>query len=87
MAEELQEIQDLAYKYMTMEEIALIREIDIDDLRDKDHPFGRAFLKGKLLRKAAFNHAVIRLSDQLSSPAQAIELKIAQSHDLGGINS
>jgi len=86
MQEELKEIEDLAYKYMSKDDIALIREIEIDLLNDKDHPFGQAFLKGKLLRKAAFNYAVIRLSDQLSSPAQAIELKLAQLNETKGIN-
>lgn len=86
MAEELQEIQDLAYKYMSREDIALIRGLNIEDLQDNDHPYGRAFLKGKLLRKAAFNYAVIRLSDQLSSPAQAIELKLAQLNEMKGIS-
>ena len=86
MADELEEIESLAYKYMSREDIALIRSVDIHFLNDKDHPYGQAFLKGKLLRKAAFNYAVIRLSDQLSSPAQAIELKLAQLNDLKGIS-
>jgi hypothetical protein len=85
MAEELDEIEALAYKYMSAEDIAIIRGIDVDLIRDKDHYYGLAFLKGKLLRKAAFNYAVIRLSDQLSSPAQAIELKLARLNDIKGI--
>lgn len=83
--EELTEIESLAYKYMSAEDIALIRGINEEDLLDRNHHYGQAFLKGKLLRKAAFNYAVIRLSDQLSSPAQAIELKIAQLNDIKGI--
>lgn len=87
MIKTLDEIEGFAYKYLTAEEISIILDIEVYELNDKAHAYGRAFLKGKLMRKAAFNLAVITLSDQLSSPAQAIELKIAEKNDLGGVQS
>lgn len=83
----LQEIQDFAYRYMTPSDIALILGISTEDINDITTEYGRAFVKGRLLRKAAFNYAVIRLSDQLSSPAQAIELKMAEKALLDGLRS
>lgn len=81
------EIEGFAYKYLSEDEISIILDIPYLELLDRNTVFGKAFLKGRLLRKAKFNDNVIRLSDQLSSPAQAIELKIAQAADLGGISS
>jgi len=75
----LTEIQEFAHCYMLKAEIAIITGADIWDINDKEHPAGIAFLKGRLLRKAEFNTAVIKLTGQLSSPAMAIEHKMAES--------
>ncbi|HEY0056286.1 MAG TPA: hypothetical protein VGB63_13095 [Pedobacter sp.] len=82
-----EEIQSFAYKYLSAEEISIIVEVEVLEILDPTTLYGKAFLKGKLLRKAKFNDNVIRLSDQLSSPAQAIELKIAEAAALGGVRS
>ncbi|MBC8053751.1 MAG: hypothetical protein H7Y13_11870 [Sphingobacteriaceae bacterium] len=82
-----EEIEGFAYKYLSADEIAVIVDVDVLEILDRTTVYGKAFLKGKLLRKAKFNDNVIRLSDQLSSPAQAIELKIAEAAALGGINA
>jgi|GEM_PF-1222194 len=75
----LSEIQGFAYKYLLKNEIALITGVSLDHLNDPEHPAGIAFLKGRYLRKAEFNGNIIQLSKQLSSPAMAIEHKIAES--------
>lgn len=78
--EELQEIEEFSYKYLEKKEIALILEIkDNVVFEDEDHPVFIAFWRGRLKRKAQFNQNVISLSDQLSSPAQNIEAKIAET--------
>lgn len=75
----LEEVQGFAYKYLLKNEIALITGVALDHLNDPEHPAGIAFLKGRYLRKAEFNGSLIQLSKQLSSPAMAIEHKIAES--------
>lgn len=77
--EVLSEIEGFAYKYLLKHEIALITGADPSDLGNPDHPAGVAFLKGRYRRKAEFNDSLIQLSKQLSSPAMAIEYKIAES--------
>lgn len=72
------EIEHFAYRYLDKEEIAIVVGIPLDQLIDPEHSFGKAFMKGRLMRKAEFNDSVIRLSSQLSSPAMAIEQKIAE---------
>jgi len=74
----LQEVEEFAYAYMSREEIAAITEIKVEELKDQTTDPGKVFLKGRLKRKAKFNLVVIALSDQLSSPAMAIELKLAE---------
>ena len=74
----LQEVTEFAYKYLSITEIALITGVDRLDLKDPESPAGIAFLKGRYMRKAEFNSSVISLSKQLSSPAMAIESKIAE---------
>lgn len=75
----LEEVQGFAYKYLLKNEIALITGVSQNHLNDPEHPAGIAFLKGRYLRKAEFNGSLIQLSKQLSSPAMAIEHKIAES--------
>lgn len=75
----LSEIEGFAYKYLLKNEIALITGVSLEHLNDPDHAAGIAFLKGRYLRKAEFNGNIIQLSKQLSSPAMAIEHKIAES--------
>lgn len=78
-AEHLAEVEEFAYKYMSREEIALIMEIeDPASFDDEESRLFIAFWKGRLKRKAKFNGSVIALSDQLSSPAQAIEIRLAE---------
>ncbi|RYE26849.1 MAG: hypothetical protein EOP45_03100 [Sphingobacteriaceae bacterium] len=76
---QLQEIEDFAYKYLEKFEIAFILQLpDPRVLEDDLHPAYIRFRIGRLKRKAEYNHTVIKLSDQLSSPAQAIEAKMAE---------
>jgi hypothetical protein len=84
-AEVLAEIERLAHLYMQRDEIAIITAAEIDHLADPEHVAGRALLKGRLIRKAEFNSAIIKLTGQLSSPAMAIEYKIAEQTYLNDI--
>lgn len=83
----INEIESLAYRYLSREEISAVTETELSDLRDKEHPHYRAFIKGRLLRKAEFNHSLIQLSKQLSSPAMAIEYKIAEQTHLNDLKT
>lgn len=78
MNEKLEEIQQLAYRYMSKSEIATIAQVDLMGFSDEGSPLYQAFLKGRLIRKAEYNKSVIDLSNQLSSPALLIESKIAE---------
>jgi hypothetical protein len=79
-AEQLQEIEEFAYKYLEKREIAMVVQLpDPSVLDDEERPEYKAFWIGRLKRKAQFNHNVLTLSDQLSSPAQNIEAKIAET--------
>lgn len=78
--EQLAEIEEFAYKYLEKWEIALVVGLpDRSVLDDSDSKEFLAFMKGRLRRKAQFNLNVIQLSDQLSSPAQGIEKKMAEN--------
>lgn len=81
----LKEIEEFAYAYMSKAETAIFAECDIELLNDEENPIGKAFLIGRLRRKVKFNQVVIALSDQLSSPAMAIELKLAEQTYLNDI--
>lgn len=77
--EQLKEIETFAGLYLEKKEIALVMELeDKNSLNDVDNPVGKAFAKGRIKRKASFMESVVKLSDQLSSPAQAIELKASE---------
>lgn len=76
--EQLDEVQTFAYQYLTREEIETITGIPVEFLRNFDCDAGKAFAKGRLIRKAEYNQSVINLSKQLSSPAMLIESKIAE---------
>lgn len=76
--EVLKEIETFAYQYLTREEISMITGVEVESLRDLENEAGKAFMKGRLLRKAEYHQSVINLSKQLSSPAMLIESKIAE---------
>lgn len=75
----LKEVESLAYRYMSIDEIALITGVPVGDIADGETPTGTAFLRGRLMRKAEFNESLIQLSKQLSSPAMMMENKLAES--------
>jgi hypothetical protein len=78
--EQLAQIEEFASLYLSKKEIALVMNIpDPSMLGDEDTKVGKAFLKGRIMRKAQFHRNITALSDQLSSPAQAIESKLAES--------
>lgn len=74
----LKEIEDLSYRYMLVEEISIITDVSIDDLMAEGTEARKAFLRGRLMRKAEFNESLIQLSKQLSSPAMMMENKLAE---------
>jgi glutamate synthase domain-containing protein 3 len=76
--EVLAEVEDFAYRYMQRGEIAIITGVDEADIGDQGCHVGQAFLRGRLKRKAELNGSIIQLTKQLSSPAMAIEYKIAE---------
>jgi len=81
----LKDIEDFAYAYMSKDETALFAGIDAINLEDEKSPEGKAFVIGRLKRKVKFNQVIMALSDQLSSPAMAIELKLAEKTYLNDI--
>lgn len=83
--ETLTEIEGFAQCYLSKSEIALITGISIDEFKDEASSAFGAFQKGRLLRKSQFNRAVMRLCDQLSSPAMLIEVKLAEKAQLNDI--
>lgn len=74
-----EEIENLSYRYMLKHEICTMTGANLEAMNDPDHLVGIAFLKGRYRRKAEYNDSVIKLSKQLSSPAMAIESKIAEN--------
>jgi len=76
---DLAEIENFAYLYLEKREIAIVTGCDIESLNNEDSPECKAFMTGRLKRKAEFNRSLIKLTDQLSSPAMAIEHKLANT--------
>lgn len=76
----LDEIEGFAYKYLTKKEILIILDGSVtrEQLMDEQDPHYKAFVKGRLMRKAEYNGEIIKLSKQLSSPAMALEADLAQ---------
>jgi hypothetical protein len=84
----LKEIEELAYVYLSKKEIALVTGLpDQEQLADETSAAGIAFLKGRIRRKAQYHKNITALSDQLSSPAQAIEAKLADKTYLDDFKS
>lgn len=77
--DEIDEIEKFAYRYMTKEEIVIILQKDNNLFDDDESEASLAFKRGRLLRKSEFNDNVMKLSDQLSSPAMQIEMKLAEN--------
>ena len=76
--DQIREVQDFAYVYLSAEDIALVTGVEIELIKDESTIYGQAFLKGRILRKAEYHKSVIDLSKQLSSPALLLEAKIAE---------
>lgn len=74
----LKEIEDFAYRYLRINEIALVTGVDLNLFKEEDHVVYKAFHKGRLIRKAEFNEKLIQLTNQLSSPAMALEKALAE---------
>lgn len=76
----LTEVEHFAYLYMSAPEIAILCQVPEEDfMADLENTMSaiyRAFKTGRLRRKAEFTTAVMKLSDQLSSPAMKIEQEI-----------
>jgi hypothetical protein len=73
---EIQEIENLAYRYMLKHEIATIICLSEEVIFSEQEAIN-AFNKGRLLRKADLNGKIIELSNQLSSPAILLETKLS----------
>lgn len=76
--EQLAEVEEFAYKYLQRSEIEIITGVLAIDMSQEETNAGKAFLKGRLKRKAELHTSIIQLTKQLSSPAMAIEFKIAE---------
>lgn len=74
----LEDIEYYSYRYLSKSEIAVITGVPLSLLDNVEHGIGKAFLKGRYMRKAEFHDSIIKLSKQLSSPAMQIEQKIAE---------
>ena len=74
----LKEIEDFSYRYLRINEIALVTGVELDLFKEEGHAVYMAFHKGRLIRKAEYNEKVIQLSNQLSSPAMALEKALAE---------
>jgi hypothetical protein len=78
--DKLEEVELLAYRYMSYDEIRLITELTPEQMQDEG--VEKAILIGRLKRKSEFRGKLIALSDQLSSPAMNIEIKRAEETSL-----
>jgi len=74
----LKEIEDFSYRYLRINEIALVTGVELDLFKEEGHAVYMAFHKGRLIRKAEYNEKLIQLSNQLSSPAMALEKALAE---------
>ena len=86
-SEQLAEIENFAYLYLERHEIAIITGANASDMADEQSPAYLSFQKGRLRCKAEYNSAVINLRKQLSSPAMAIEQKIAEAAYLNDLRT
>lgn len=78
--EDLQSIEDFAGMLISIHDIAVILEKDVDDFiseyKDSDSSLYKAYMKGFLLTKASLNKSIIELASRNSSPAQTEALRM-----------
>lgn len=81
-AEQLDEIENFASLYFTVDEVAQIMELDQDIVRehysDKSSEFYKRYSKGILLSEAKVRKCVLDLALRNSSPAQDSIKKISR---------
>lgn len=74
--QEVKDIEDVAELPFSTEELALLLEMPVEQLRAEiQHgttPRGRAITRARLRTKAEYYRAVIKLSNQGSGPAQQL---------------
>ncbi len=80
--EQLKSLEEFASLMFTLEEIALILEVDFQELsegvRDPDSDQFKAFQKGRLEREAQLRTSIFTLAANGSSPAQMSALKLIE---------
>jgi hypothetical protein len=73
----------------TREEIAVILEVDVAELKsllqDRESPALRAFQRGRLKREAEVRKGIFDLAQNGSSPAQAFAMKIIENAKLDDV--
>lgn len=84
-AEKLQQIEDLAYVYMSLEEIQIITGTEPTDFISGTLEM-MAFKRGRLRRKAKYHENILRLTDTLDSNGMAIEKKLQEQSQVNDLN-
>lgn len=78
----LKDAQEWAELFFTNEELAVMLDIPVADLRvaleDINSPLGQAITRGRLLSEAELRRAIISLAKRGSSPAQAVALDLVR---------
>jgi len=80
---ELKSLEEFSALMFTVEEIALILELDYQELsdavRDHDSELFKAFKKGRLEREAQVRTSIFTLAANGSSPAQLSAIKLIEN--------
>lgn len=85
-AEHLTEIENLASYFFSPEEIAIVLDLDIDDLTDEltddETSAYKAYQRGKLKSKLELRKSILTLAKQGSGPAQSLAVKMLEESNL-----
>lgn len=89
--QELEDVEKLAYAYNSRTEIAIILQKDVAQFILECNMNGSdifyRFQAGRLKRNTEYNLRVMKLTDQLSSPAMAIEQKIKERTEMNDLKN
>lgn len=84
--EQLQSIESFAAGLMSVDEIAIILELDRDNLKYEintdDSPGYKAHQRGYLMTKFKVNQKIIDLANSGSSPAQTMAMRLLQEKQI-----
>jgi hypothetical protein len=85
--EQLSEIESMASYFFSGEEIAIVLDVDVDDLTDAlsddETDAYRAYQKGRLKSKLELRKSILTLAKQGSGPAQSLALRMLDDAESG----